>query len=61
VPLVELKLPKPARVVCIYRGGQLVIPTGDTVLKEDDEVVVITDRKGLPELQETWALPGNKG
>ena len=58
VPLRELKLPKPTRVVCLYRAGKLIIPDGDTELKVDDEVVVITDRKSLPALQEQWGMPG---
>ena len=35
------------RVVVIYRGGQGIIPDGDTVVEEDDEVFFIAARKDI--------------
>ena len=35
------------RVVAIYRGGKGVIPDGDTVVEEDDEVFFIAARKDI--------------
>lgn len=35
------------RVVAIYRGGQGIIPDGDTVVEEDDEVFFIAARKDI--------------
>jgi trk system potassium uptake protein TrkA len=42
-----LELPEKSRVVCVYRDGSLIIPSGDTSLKKKDEVVVITHRDNL--------------
>jgi trk system potassium uptake protein TrkA len=46
-----LALPSQARVVCVYRDGQLVVPDGGTVLHEGDEVVLITHRDNLDKLK----------
>jgi len=35
------------RIVAIYRGGQGIIPDGDTVVEEDDEVFFIAARKDI--------------
>jgi trk system potassium uptake protein TrkA len=54
-PVAELKLPKHSRVVCFYRDGNLVIPREDTTLEPEDEVVVITHRDRLAELEKRFA------
>lgn len=46
-----LALPSQTRVVCVYRDGQLVVPDGGTVLREGDEVVLITHRDNLDKLK----------
>jgi len=49
-PLRELSEHIPSvecRVVVIYRDGQGIIPDGDTVVKEDDEVFFIAARKDI--------------
>jgi len=51
VAVEELDLPAQARVVCVYRGGRLVIPDAGTTLREDDEVVLITHRDNLDKLK----------
>jgi Trk K+ transport system NAD-binding subunit len=38
-------------VVCVYRGGQLLVPDGSTPLREGDEVVLITHRDSLDRLK----------
>ena len=43
-PLTALQLPSDARVICIYRDKNLVLPNPETVLEADDEVVLITKR-----------------
>ncbi len=53
----ELDLPKPSRIVCIYRDGKFIAPDQDTKLKAGDEAVVVTHRKNLPSLQERWHVP----
>ena len=50
----ELGLPKQSRVVCVYRHGEFLLPEPDTALKTDDEVIVISHKKHLPQLIERW-------
>ncbi|MEO1201644.1 MAG: Trk system potassium transporter TrkA [Pseudomonadota bacterium] len=35
------------RIAAIYRGGKAMLPDGDTVIQEDDEVFFIADRKDI--------------
>jgi trk system potassium uptake protein len=49
-PLRELPQHVPnveSRVVAIYRGGSGIIPDGDTVVEEGDEVFFIAARKDI--------------
>lgn len=50
----ELALPEHARVVCVYRNGELVFADGDSTLRPGDEVVVLTHSRHLTELRERW-------
>jgi trk system potassium uptake protein TrkA len=40
-PLAELAVPRDASVVAVVRQGRVVIPRGDTVMQQGDEVVVL--------------------
>lgn len=37
-----------ARIAAIYRSGELIIPNGDTIVNENDVVVVVMKTKDLP-------------
>ena len=50
----ELGLPPDTRIICVYRDSQLLLPETDTRLKADDEVILITRLKHLPQLVERW-------
>jgi len=54
----SLELPDDARVVCVYRQSKLIIPDEETVLKNDDDVVVIAHRDSLPALEKRWVAEG---
>ena len=54
VPIRDLGLPSQARVICYYRQGQFVLPEPDSVLKEHDEVVILTHSDNLSTLQERF-------
>ena len=41
-PLKNLELPDPFLVAAIHRGDKLIIPTGDTIIREDDRVIIIS-------------------
>lgn len=50
----ELDLPDTSRIVCLYRDEETILPTGDTKLKDGDQVVIIAHRKDIETLQERW-------
>jgi trk system potassium uptake protein TrkA len=52
-----LKLPAQSRAICIYRGGKFIVPDAQTVIKSNDEVVLITHQNNLKELQTSLATP----
>lgn len=41
-PLKNLDLPDTFLVAAIHRGDKLIIPTGDTIIREDDRVIIIS-------------------
>lgn len=52
--IATLELPDDARVVCIYRQAKLIIPSDETKLLANDDVVVIVHHDSLPELEKRW-------
>ena len=42
VPLKELDLPYSVIIAAIHRGNQVIIPNGDTVIEEDDRVLMLS-------------------
>ena len=52
--LSELNLPKACRVICVYRSNKMLIPTDETSLQLDDEIVVIVHRDQLAALKERY-------
>ncbi len=52
--LMDLRLPVQSRVICIYRDDSFVIPETQELIRDGDEVVIITHRKNLPQLEERW-------
>ena len=49
-----LDLPKEARAVYYYRDDKFHFVEEDTKLREDDEVVILTDSEHLADLNERW-------
>lgn len=54
----DLGLPERARVVCVYRGDDFILPGPESTLERGDEVVLITHSEHIDELRERWAPPG---
>lgn len=42
IPLKELDLPSSIIIAAIHRGRDVIIPTGDTVIEEDDRVIMLS-------------------
>ncbi|MDO4581958.1 MAG: Trk system potassium transporter TrkA [Bacillota bacterium] len=52
IPLLELDFPYPCIVIAIDRGGELIIPKGDAVLKAGDEVLFLAKTEHMRYLEE---------
>ena len=50
-PLKRLKLPDGILIVAVHRGVNLIIPDGDTVIRENDRIIIICLLTELPELE----------
>jgi trk system potassium uptake protein TrkA len=61
VPVHELSLPKDSRIVCLYRDEKFMLPDEDFVLQTEDEVLLITDRRNLPELDKQFGMSIGQG
>ena len=42
VPLKDLDLPRSVIIAAIHRGNQVIIPNGDTVIEEDDRLLMLS-------------------
>ena len=49
-----LDLPKDSRVICSYRDGKFRLPEPGDEVRADDEVVVITHSRNVPDLEDRW-------
>lgn len=47
-PIADLTLPRESVIVAIFRGEEIIIPRGDTVIKGKDQVIALT----TPELED---------
>lgn len=52
VPLMELKIKKGILIACISRQGQVLIPRGSDRMQIGDTVIVITQHKGLNDIED---------
>ncbi|MBQ8030593.1 MAG: Trk system potassium transporter TrkA, partial [Butyrivibrio sp.] len=52
VPLAKLKLKKGILIACINHYGEIISPTGDSVIRDRDSVIVVTTRTGLNDIND---------
>lgn len=52
IPLQELRMKKGILLACINRKGKIIIPRGSDSMRVGDSVIVITQRKGVNELDD---------
>ncbi len=50
-PLKELHLPNDVLIVAIHRGKDLIIPSGDTEIQEDDRIIIMSLLTEIPVLE----------
>ncbi|MCH9627102.1 MAG: Trk system potassium uptake protein TrkA [Chlamydiales bacterium] len=54
-PIYDLKLPKDAKPICLYRGDTPYFTSDESELKENDELIILTTEKTLSSLKERHA------
>lgn len=54
VPIMELNLPQNCVIAGIIRGGELVLPRGQTMFEIGDEVLAVTDSEGAAQLSKLF-------
>ncbi len=55
-PLREVKLPRGAIVGAIVRGGEVVIPRGDSIIRAGDRVIFFALREAVPQVEKAVAV-----
>ena len=44
VPISELRLPKGVLIAMLIHDGNIVVPYGDTIIREGDHVIILSDK-----------------
>ena len=57
-PLRELNLPRGVIVAAIHRGLSVIIPDGETIIEEDDRVIIFSLLTELPNLEKLLKVSG---
>ncbi|MGA8572207.1 MAG: Trk system potassium transporter TrkA [Desulfobaccales bacterium] len=57
-PLKSLKFPREALLLCIMRGEEVVIPSGDDVIQPDDRVIILARKASIPQVEKALSGPG---
>jgi len=55
-PLKKISFPKGAILVGIIRKDDIIIPTGDSVVKPDDRIIIFAHRKAIPKVEKILAV-----
>jgi trk system potassium uptake protein TrkA len=55
-PLKKINFPKGAILVGIVRKDDIIIPTGDSVVKPDDRIIIFAHRKAIPKVEKILAV-----
>lgn len=50
----DLALPEGVIIVSIYRGEETIIPKGETIFKQDDEVIAIVKKEHIDKIQQLF-------
>jgi trk system potassium uptake protein TrkA len=52
-PLKNLKFPKEALILCLARGEEVIIPSGDTIIQPQDTVIILSTRQDIGRVEQT--------
>jgi trk system potassium uptake protein TrkA len=50
-PLKQISFPKGALVTGIIRSRDIIIPTGDSVIRPEDRVIIFARRQAIPKVE----------
>ncbi len=48
----DLKFPKEALILCLARGEEVIIPSGDTVIQPQDKVIILSSRAQISQVEQ---------
>ena len=57
-PLKDLQFPKEALFLCVFRGNEVIIPGGDTIIEPGDRVLILSISAVIPRVEQ--ALMGKR-
>jgi trk system potassium uptake protein TrkA len=52
-PLKQLKFPKGAIILCIIRGDKVILPSGESVIRPHDRLIIMSTRKNIPKVEQS--------
>lgn len=55
-PLKKISFPKGAMLAGLIRKGDIIIPTGDSIVKPDDRIIIFARRKAIPKIEKILAV-----
>ena len=55
-PLKNVSLPKGVLVIGIIRDGEVIIPSGDSVILPDDRVIIFARRQAIPNIEKILSV-----
>ncbi|MCG8473556.1 MAG: Trk system potassium transporter TrkA [Desulfobacterales bacterium] len=50
-PISKVSFPKGALLICILRDEEVIIPTGESVIRPDDRVIIFATREAVPRIE----------
>lgn len=51
-PIKDLKFPREALVLCLSRGEEVIIPSGDTIVNPQDKVIIMASRAHIQQVEQ---------
>ncbi|MDI6796077.1 MAG: Trk system potassium transporter TrkA [Desulfatibacillaceae bacterium] len=55
-PIKDLDFPRGAIIITILRNGQVIIPSGDSVIEPGDHIIILSNRKAVPKVEKALAV-----
>lgn len=56
IPIKKAKIPHEALIICIERGGEIIVPHGGTVILPGDRVLVQSTTKAIPRVEKLFTV-----